>query len=84
MGKVDKALFVKHQLKDLIVVQIYVDDIIFGSTNNLLCDEFAKSMSQEFDDESNGRTFIYTLITKKTTRRMEFLSHKKSMHERVG
>ena len=49
MGKVDKTLFVKHQNKDLILVQIYVDDIIFGSTNTSLCGEFAKSMSQEFE-----------------------------------
>ena len=65
MGKVDKTLFVKHQNKDLIVVQIYVDDIIFGSTNNLLCDEFAKSMSQEFEMSQMGElSFILGLQIK--------------------
>ena len=65
MGKADKTLFVKHQGKDLILVQIYVDDIIFGSTNNLLCDEFAKSMSQEFEMSQMGElSFILGLQIK--------------------
>ena len=34
IGVVDKTLFVKHQDNDMILVQIYVDDIIFGSTNH--------------------------------------------------
>ena len=33
MGKVDTTLFIKKIGKDLFVLQIYVDDIIFGSTN---------------------------------------------------
>lgn len=32
-GKVDTTIFIKHQGKNLLLVQIYVDDIIFGSTN---------------------------------------------------
>ncbi|XP_074306191.1 uncharacterized protein LOC141641430 [Silene latifolia] len=36
-GSVDKTLFLKSEDSDLLVVQIYVDDIIFGSTNNRLC-----------------------------------------------
>ena len=33
IGKVDTTLFTKAIGKDLFVCQIYVDDIIFGSTN---------------------------------------------------
>ena len=44
MGKVDTTLFTKTKGKDLLLVQIYVDDIIFGSTNDFLCKEFCKSM----------------------------------------
>ena len=54
MGKADKTLFVKHQTSDLIVVQVYVDDIIFGSTNHTLVVEFAKLMSQEFEMSMMG------------------------------
>ena len=36
-GKVDQTLFIKKQGKHILVVQIYVDDIIFGSTKEILC-----------------------------------------------
>ena len=32
----------------MLIVQVYVDDIIFGATNNDLCDEFSKLMRSEF------------------------------------
>jgi hypothetical protein len=34
---------------DLFVCQIYVDDIIFGSTNQKSCEEFSRVMMQKFD-----------------------------------
>ena len=49
MGKIDTTLFVKHKNEDIFVVQIYVDDIIFCSTNELLCKEFSSCMSKEFE-----------------------------------
>jgi hypothetical protein len=49
MGKVDTTLFTKKIGKDLFVLQIYVDDIIFGSTNQDYCDEFGKIMANEFE-----------------------------------
>ena len=49
MGKVDTTLFIKKIGKDLFVLQIYVDDIIFGSTNQEFCDEFGKMMANEFE-----------------------------------
>jgi hypothetical protein len=35
--------------KDLFLCQIYVDDIIFGSTNNSFYDEFSKIMTDMFE-----------------------------------
>ena len=49
MGKVDTTLFTKRLGNDLFVMQIYVDDIIFGSTNQEFCDEFGKMMANEFE-----------------------------------
>ena len=40
MGKVDTTVFTKKISKDLFVLQIYVDDIIFGLTNQDFCEEF--------------------------------------------
>ena len=41
-GKIDNTLFIKVKNKDMLIVQIYVDDIIFGATNENMCKEFAK------------------------------------------
>ena len=43
-GSVDTTLFLKKHKHDLLVVQIYVDDIIVGATNQGLCEHFAKEM----------------------------------------
>ena len=49
MGKVDTTLFTKKIDNDLFVLQIYVDDIIFGSTNQDFCEEFRNMMANEFE-----------------------------------
>ncbi|GJR82225.1 retrovirus-related pol polyprotein from transposon TNT 1-94, partial [Tanacetum coccineum] len=49
MRMVDNTLFTKKKSSNLIIVQIYVDDIIFGSTCQDMCDEFAKIMHDEFE-----------------------------------
>ena len=48
-GKVDTTLFIKKTQKDILLVQIYVDDIIFGATNNILYKEFAETMQGKFE-----------------------------------
>jgi hypothetical protein len=47
MGKVNTTLFTKKISKDLFVLQIYVDDIIFRSTNQDFCEKFEKMMASE-------------------------------------
>ncbi|GJY13811.1 retrovirus-related pol polyprotein from transposon TNT 1-94 [Tanacetum coccineum] len=54
MGMVDNTLFTKKSKSHLIIVQIYVDDIIFGSTSQNLCDDFAKIMHDEFEMSMMG------------------------------
>ncbi|GJY17919.1 copia protein [Tanacetum coccineum] len=54
MGMVDNTLFTKKSKSHLIIVQIYVDDIIFGSTSQNLCDDFAKIMQDEFEMSMMG------------------------------
>src|SRR5688572_13510068 len=49
VGKVDPTLFTKTLDNDLFVCQIYVDDIIFGSTNESTCEEFSRIMTQKFE-----------------------------------
>ena len=47
-GKVDQTLFIKRKNSELIVAQVYVDDIIFGSTKDELAHGFSKLMQVEF------------------------------------
>ena len=53
-GKIDNTLFFKNKEKGLLIVQIYVDDIIFGATNKSLTKEFAILMSNEFEMSMMG------------------------------
>jgi len=53
-GQVDTTLFRRTLEKDILVVLIYVDDIIFGSTNASLCKEFSKLMHDEFEMSMMG------------------------------
>ena len=47
-GSIDPTLFIKNQGKDIILIQVYVDDIIFGSTNAKYCRNFSKLMEDKF------------------------------------
>jgi len=53
-GKKDKTLCIKKALNDIILVQVYVDDIIFGSTNQNLCQHFVAAMHGEFEMSMMG------------------------------
>ena len=48
-SKVDSTLFTKYDHKDILLVQIYVDDIIFGSTKSSLGKKFFELMTKEFE-----------------------------------
>ena len=48
IGKVDTTLFTKKLDGEIFICQVYVDDIIFGSSNEDYCKEFGKLMSKEY------------------------------------
>jgi len=47
-GVVDTTLFIRKHENDVILVQVYVDGIIFGSNNNTLCEEFVTTSRENF------------------------------------
>jgi len=53
-GTSDNTLFIKKKGEDIILVQVYVDDIIFGSTNEGLCEAFVEVMKSEFEMSMMG------------------------------
>ncbi|GJZ10913.1 retrovirus-related pol polyprotein from transposon TNT 1-94, partial [Tanacetum coccineum] len=64
-GTIDKTLFIKKDKHDIILVQVYVDDIIFGSTKKSWCDEFEALMKSKFQISSMGElTFFLRLQVK--------------------
>ena len=54
-GEVDKTLFTLNNDGRLLLVQIYVDDIIFGSKDKLLCEDFANLMKNKFEMSMMGK-----------------------------
>ncbi|GJW75959.1 retrovirus-related pol polyprotein from transposon TNT 1-94 [Tanacetum coccineum] len=57
-GVVDPTLFTRHAGNDLLLVQIYVDDIIFASTNTAMCNEFANQMTTNWSSKKQKSTAI--------------------------
>ncbi|KAL8127849.1 hypothetical protein AgCh_014691 [Apium graveolens] len=53
-GTIDKTLFYKKHGDDMILVQNYVNDTIFGSTNEKLCQKFSKLMQSEYEMSMMG------------------------------
>ena len=45
---IDKILFIK-KINNLLIVQLYIDDIVFGATKEVLYREFASLMQDEFE-----------------------------------
>nr|GFC96501.1 hypothetical protein [Tanacetum cinerariifolium] len=54
-GTIDQTLFIRRQREDFILVQVYVDDIIFGSSNLQLCREFEALMYKKFQMSAMGK-----------------------------
>nr|GEU88459.1 putative ribonuclease H-like domain-containing protein [Tanacetum cinerariifolium] len=58
-GAIDNTLFIKQDKKDIMLVQVYVDDIIFGSTKKSWCDEFEELMKNRFQMSSMGELAFF-------------------------
>jgi hypothetical protein len=57
--KVDTTLFTKKIGNDIFICQIYVDDIIFGSTNEDFCKELGEMMSRELEMSMIGELSFF-------------------------
>ncbi|KAK8627856.1 hypothetical protein V6N13_135454 [Hibiscus sabdariffa] len=82
-GKVDTKLFIQNDGKDILVVQIYVDDIIFGSTNELLCQDFAKLMQGEFEMSMMGELSFFLGLQIKRRKEDIFINQAKCIKEKL-
>nr|GEW63884.1 hypothetical protein [Tanacetum cinerariifolium] len=58
-GKINKTLFIRRHKGDIFLVQVYMDDIIFGSTKKELCIAFEKMMHEKFQMSSMGELTFF-------------------------
>ncbi|GJT59402.1 putative ribonuclease H-like domain-containing protein [Tanacetum coccineum] len=80
-GKIDQTLFIKRHKGHILLVQIYVDDIIFGSTKKELCDEFEKLMKDKFQMSSMGELTFFLGLQVQQSKKGIFISQDKYVHE---
>ncbi|GJY03085.1 retrovirus-related pol polyprotein from transposon TNT 1-94 [Tanacetum coccineum] len=76
-GTVDLTLFIRRQGKDILLVQIYVDDIIFASTTPELCDQFSKIMCLKFKMSMMGKISFFLGLQISQSPRGIFLNQSK-------
>lgn len=76
-GKNDITLFTKNNGQDMIIVQIYIDGIIFGSTNTALAEEFSKLMHSEFEMSMIGEMKFFLGLRIKQLEEETFISQAK-------
>jgi hypothetical protein len=62
MGSVDKTLFTLKHDNDFLLVQIYVDDIIFGCSSHVLVSSFQEMMEKEFQMSMMGELIFFSGI----------------------
>ncbi|GJU72599.1 putative ribonuclease H-like domain-containing protein [Tanacetum coccineum] len=80
-GEIDKTLFIKRNKGDILLVQVYVDDIIFGSTKKELCFAFEKLMHEKFQMSSIGELTFFLGLQVKQKKDGIFISQDKYVDE---
>jgi hypothetical protein len=77
MGKVDQTLFLLGQGRDILIVQVYVDDIVFGGSSNSLVARFADDMSREFEMSMMGELQFFLGLQIKQSKEGTFVHQAK-------
>jgi hypothetical protein len=73
MGSVDKILFTLNHDTDVLLVQIYVDDIIFGGSSHTLVSRFQEMMESEFQMSMMGELTFFLGIQVKQMKQGTFV-----------
>jgi hypothetical protein len=80
-GKIDQTLFIRKDKGDILLVQVYVDDIIFGSTKQEMCIWFEKLMKDEFQMSSMGELTFFLGLQVQQSKEGIFISQDKYVTE---
>jgi hypothetical protein len=79
--EISLSLMASKSAKDLFVCQIYVDDIIFGSTNKSTCEEFSRIMIQKFEMSMMGELKYFLGFQVKQLQEGTFISQTKYIQD---
>jgi hypothetical protein len=77
MGKVDQTLFLLGQGRDIPIVQVYVDGIVFGGSSNPLVARFAEDMSRKFEMSMMGELQFFLELQIKQSKEGTFVHQAK-------
>jgi hypothetical protein len=77
MGKVDQTLFLLRHGVDILIVQVYMDDIIFGGSSHSLVAWFAEDMSREFKMSMMGELQFFLGLHIKQSKKGTFVHQEK-------
>jgi hypothetical protein len=77
IGKVDQTLFLLRQGKDILIVQVYVDDIVSGGSSNSLVTRFAEDISREFETSMMGELQFFLELQIKQSKKGTFVHQDK-------
>ncbi|KAK1616634.1 hypothetical protein QYE76_022151 [Lolium multiflorum] len=81
VGLIDPTLFIKRVNGEIFVCQLYVDDIIFGSTNKAFNDEFSKLMTDRFEKSMMGEMRFFLGFEIKQLREGTFINQAKYLQD---
>jgi hypothetical protein len=73
MDKVDKTLFLLRKGDDILIVQVYMDDIVFGGSSHSLVARFAEDMRKEFEMSVMGELQFFLELQIKQTKEGTFV-----------
>jgi hypothetical protein len=76
-GGIDQTLFVKKNLNEIIIAQIYVDDIVFGGTSDQMVEQFVQHMRSEFEMSLVGELTYFLGLQVKQSEDTVFISQSK-------
>nr|GEX70884.1 hypothetical protein [Tanacetum cinerariifolium] len=81
IGKIDKTMFIKRHKGDILLIQVYVDDITLGSTRKELCNAFERLMHEKFQMISMGELTFFLRLQVKQKNDGIFISQDKYVAE---
>lgn len=83
-GQIDETLFIKKIEHDNLLVQIYVDDIIFDTTSESFCNDFSKRMHNEFEMSMMGEFWYFIGLQIHQAKEVSFINGAKYCKEVIN